>query len=119
MRLSAGARRRVAAVHGDSPLPERLRFYDGWAAQYEQVPGPGGRGRPAPLHSPAPLIAVSPQDVATLEYRAPALAAASLASAFPAPPAEARLLDVACGTGLVAREVPGGPGPRGRAGPEG
>ncbi|KAK2525589.1 Wbscr27 [Columba livia] len=80
MRLSAGARRRVAAVHGDSPLPERLRFYDGWAAQYEQ-------------------------DVATLEYRAPALAAASLASAFPAPPAEARLLDVACGTGLVAREL--------------
>ncbi|KAK2525588.1 Wbscr27 [Columba livia] len=37
MRLSAGARRRVAAVHGDSPLPERLRFYDGWAAQYEQL----------------------------------------------------------------------------------
>ncbi|NWZ53871.1 MET27 protein, partial [Haliaeetus albicilla] len=45
------------------------------------------------------------QDVAALEYRAPELAAASLAFAFPAPPAGARLLDVACGTGLVAREL--------------
>ncbi|NWX05038.1 MET27 protein, partial [Caloenas nicobarica] len=80
MWLPVGPRRRVAAVHGDSPLPERLRFYDGWAAQYEE-------------------------DVAALEYRAPSLAAASLASAFPAPPAVARLLVVACGTGLVAREL--------------
>ncbi|NXW46542.1 MET27 protein, partial [Nyctiprogne leucopyga] len=45
------------------------------------------------------------QDVAALEYRAPRLAAAALAFAFPAPPAGARLLDVACGTGLVAREL--------------
>ncbi|KAM6372985.1 methyltransferase-like protein 27 isoform 2-T2 [Pluvialis apricaria] len=80
MRLSAGVRERVAAVHGGAALPERLRLYDGWAARYEQ-------------------------DVAALEYRAPHLAAASLAFAFPAPPAEARLLDVACGTGLVAREL--------------
>lgn len=56
----------------------------------------------------SPLTAVSPQDVAALEYRAPYLAAASLAFAFPAPRAEARLLDVACGTGLVAREVSAG-----------
>ncbi|XP_042647795.1 methyltransferase-like protein 27 isoform X2 [Tyto alba] len=80
MQLSAGARERVAAVHGGGGLSERLRLYDGWAALYEQ-------------------------DVAALEYRAPHLAAASLASAFPAPPAGARLLDVACGTGLVAREL--------------
>ncbi|NXL66690.1 MET27 protein, partial [Chordeiles acutipennis] len=45
------------------------------------------------------------QDVAELQYRAPRLAAAALASVFPAPPAGARLLDVACGTGLVAREL--------------
>ncbi|NXK97661.1 MET27 protein, partial [Formicarius rufipectus] len=45
------------------------------------------------------------QDVAALEYRAPHLAAASLATAFPAPPDGARVLDVACGTGLVAREL--------------
>ncbi|KAM6242397.1 methyltransferase-like protein 27 [Porphyrio hochstetteri] len=80
MRVPAAVLERVAAVHGSSALPERLRLYDGWAARYEQ-------------------------DVAALEYRAPHLAAASLAFAFPAPPAGARLLDVACGTGLVAREL--------------
>ncbi|XP_071431024.1 methyltransferase-like protein 27 [Pithys albifrons albifrons] len=80
MVLPSGVRERVAAVHGGSELPERLRLYDGWAARYEQ-------------------------DVAALEYRAPHLAAAALAFAFPAPPAGARLLDVACGTGLVAREL--------------
>ncbi|NXR19535.1 MET27 protein, partial [Cinclus mexicanus] len=80
MGLPAAVRDRVAAVRRGSALPERLRLYDGWAARYEQ-------------------------DVAALEYRAPHLAAASLAFAFPAPHAEARLLDVACGTGLVAREL--------------
>ncbi|NXN98557.1 MET27 protein, partial [Rhinopomastus cyanomelas] len=80
MRVPSGVRERVAAVHGDCPLSERLRLYDGWADRYEQ-------------------------DVAALEYRAPHLAAASLAFVFPAPPAGARLLDVACGTGLVAREL--------------
>ncbi|KAM6192409.1 methyltransferase-like protein 27 isoform 1-T1 [Sarcoramphus papa] len=107
MRLPAGVRERVAAVHGGAALPQRLRLYDGWAARYEQVPGPGGpeQFRSVPLCCPAPLTAVSPQDVAALEYRAPHLAAASLAFAFPAPPAGARLLDVACGTGLVAREL--------------
>ncbi|XP_016158509.1 PREDICTED: Williams-Beuren syndrome chromosomal region 27 protein [Ficedula albicollis] len=80
MGLPAAVRDRVAAVHRGSALPDRLRLYDGWAARYEQ-------------------------DVAALEYRAPHLAAASLAFAFPAPHAEARLLDVACGTGLVAREL--------------
>lgn len=119
MRLPVGVRERVAAVHGGSALPERLRLYDGWADRYEQVPRPGGdrwrAGRVRPFRCPAPLTSESPQDVAALEYRAPHLAAASLAFAFPAPPAEARLLDVACGTGLVAREVPGETG-RGREG---
>ncbi|NWS21885.1 MET27 protein, partial [Pachyramphus minor] len=85
MVLPSGVRERVAAVHGGSALPERLRLYDSWASDYDQ-------------------------DVAALEYRAPHLAAASLAFAFPAAPAGARLLDVACGTGLVAREVRGGTG---------
>ncbi|NXV05347.1 MET27 protein, partial [Cettia cetti] len=80
MGLPAAVRDRVAAVHRGSTLSERLRLYDGWAACYEQ-------------------------DVAALEYRAPHLAAASLAFAFPAPHAGARLLDVACGTGLVAWEL--------------
>uniref|UniRef100_A0A8V5H413 Uncharacterized protein n=1 Tax=Melopsittacus undulatus TaxID=13146 RepID=A0A8V5H413_MELUD len=70
-----------------------------------------GDSTDAPLSS-GPLASDRrvPQDVAALEYRAPHLAAASLAFAFPTPPAEARLLDVACGTGLVAREVPAGTG---------
>ncbi|XP_075025140.1 methyltransferase-like protein 27 isoform X3 [Calonectris borealis] len=37
MRLPAGVRERVAAVHGGAALPERLRLYDGWAARYEQL----------------------------------------------------------------------------------
>uniref|UniRef100_A0A8D0FKQ7 Methyltransferase like 27 n=1 Tax=Strix occidentalis caurina TaxID=311401 RepID=A0A8D0FKQ7_STROC len=49
---------RVAAVHGGATLPERLRLYDGWAAGYEQVPGPGKPGGagpgPGPLRSPGP-----------------------------------------------------------------
>ncbi|XP_072209760.1 methyltransferase-like protein 27 [Excalfactoria chinensis] len=80
MQLAAGVRERVAAVHGGAGLAELLRRYDGWAGRYER-------------------------DVAALEYRAPYLAAASLAFAFPSPPAEALVLDVACGTGLVAREL--------------
>lgn len=93
MQLAAGVRERVAAVHGGAELPELLRLYDGWAGRYEQ-------------------------DVAALEYRAPYLAAASLAFAFPSPPAEARVLDVACGTGLVAREVRDGTGRDGMGGAE-
>ncbi|NXF96389.1 MET27 protein, partial [Eubucco bourcierii] len=80
MWLPVEVRERVEAVHSSSALPERLRLYDDWADSYEQ-------------------------NVAALEYRAPHLAAASLAFAFPTPPAEARVLDVACGTGLVAREL--------------
>ncbi|NXU33642.1 MET27 protein, partial [Drymodes brunneopygia] len=104
MGLPAAVRDRVAAVHRGSSLPERLRLYDGWAARYEQVRGTR-RGQDRRGAALSPLTAVSPQDVAALEYRAPYLAAASLAFTFPAPRAEARLLDVACGTGLVAREL--------------
>lgn len=39
MGLPAAVRDRVVAVHRGSALPERLRFYDGWAARYEQVLG--------------------------------------------------------------------------------
>ncbi|XP_053940659.1 methyltransferase-like protein 27 isoform X1 [Cuculus canorus] len=83
--LPAAVRERVAAVHGAAALPELLRLYDGWAARYEQ-------------------------DVAALQYRAPVLAAAALAAALPGPPGAARVLDVCCGTGLVAREVPAATG---------
>uniref|UniRef100_A0A8D0BX67 Methyltransferase like 27 n=1 Tax=Salvator merianae TaxID=96440 RepID=A0A8D0BX67_SALMN len=73
-------RRRVAAVHGPADLQQRLRFYDGWAAEYEQ-------------------------DVAALQYQAPRFAASCLAAVFQGPPEDALVLDVACGTGLVAVEL--------------
>lgn len=40
-----------------------------------------------------------------LQYRAPSLAAAFLASVFQGSAEDALVLDVACGTGLVAQEV--------------
>lgn len=40
-----------------------------------------------------------------LQYQAPSLAAAFLASIFQGSPENALVLDVACGTGLVAQEV--------------
>ncbi|KAJ7308967.1 hypothetical protein JRQ81_008249 [Phrynocephalus forsythii] len=45
------------------------------------------------------------QDVDDLQYQAPEIAAACLASAFQGPPEDALVLDVACGTGLVAQEL--------------
>ncbi|XP_067393766.1 methyltransferase-like protein 27 [Emydura macquarii macquarii] len=79
-RSLAEVRERVSSVHHSSSLSQQICFYDDWAQEYEQ-------------------------DVAVLEYRAPQLAAACLASASPAPPHEALVLDVACGTGLVSQEL--------------
>lgn len=45
------------------------------------------------------------KDVAVLEYRAPTLAANCIASHFISGRDEAVVLDVACGTGLVAKQV--------------
>ncbi|KAM9001389.1 methyltransferase-like protein 27 [Sarcophilus harrisii] len=71
---------RIGASHGITDLSQKIHFYDGWASDYDQ-------------------------DVAVLDYRAPRLAVDCLASAFPSSPQEALLLDVACGTGLVAVEL--------------
>lgn len=49
--------------------------------------------------------ALCPQDVAALQYRAPRLAVDCLTQALPGLPLDALILDVACGTGLVAAEV--------------
>nr|XP_060613702.1 methyltransferase-like protein 27 [Anolis sagrei ordinatus] len=73
-------RRRVAQVHQGADLEQQLRFYDAWASEYEE-------------------------DVSVLEYGAPQYAAACLAAAFGANTQEALVLDVACGTGLVAQEL--------------
>ncbi|XP_061460772.1 methyltransferase-like protein 27 [Rhineura floridana] len=79
-RRLAEVQRRVARVHRRADPEEQLRFYEGWAPEYEE-------------------------DVAVLQYQAPQLAAACLASIFQGPLQEALVLDVACGTGLVAQEL--------------
>ncbi|XP_054213334.1 methyltransferase-like protein 27 isoform X1 [Homo sapiens] len=73
-------RARVRAAHGIPDLAQKLHFYDRWAPDYDQ-------------------------DVATLLYRAPRLAVDCLTQALPGPPHSALILDVACGTGLVAAEL--------------
>ncbi|XP_015668289.1 methyltransferase-like protein 27 [Protobothrops mucrosquamatus] len=76
----AEVQRRVTEVHHQRDLQQQLRFYNGWAKDYDQ-------------------------DVAVLQYQAPSLAAAFLASIFQGSPENALVLDVACGTGLVAQEL--------------
>ncbi|XP_026639446.1 methyltransferase-like protein 27 isoform X2 [Microtus ochrogaster] len=71
---------RVGASHGITDLACKLRFYDDWAPEYDK-------------------------DVAALKYRAPCLAVDCLSRALPGPPQDALILDVACGTGLVAVEL--------------
>ncbi|XP_054857939.1 methyltransferase-like protein 27 [Eublepharis macularius] len=74
------AQRRISEVRNGTDTEQQLRLYDGWAAEYEQ-------------------------DVTILLYQAPKLAASCLASVFQGPRADALVLDVACGTGLVAQEL--------------
>ncbi|XP_028937547.1 methyltransferase-like protein 27 [Ornithorhynchus anatinus] len=70
----------VGGSHSISDLSQKLQFYDQWAPRYDQ-------------------------DVDVLEYGAPRLAVGHLAAAWSSPPEEALILDVACGTGLVAAEL--------------
>ncbi|XP_029333663.1 methyltransferase-like protein 27 [Mus caroli] len=70
---------RVGTSHGITDLACKLRFYDDWAPEYDQ-------------------------DVAALKYRAPCLAVDCLSRALRGSPHDALILDVACGTGLVAVE---------------
>ncbi|XP_025720528.1 methyltransferase-like protein 27 isoform X4 [Callorhinus ursinus] len=74
------ARSRVGVLHGITDLGDKLHFYKRWAPDYDQ-------------------------DVAALQYRAPRLAVDCLTQALPGPPHAALILDVACGTGLVAAEL--------------
>ncbi|XP_018416737.1 PREDICTED: Williams-Beuren syndrome chromosomal region 27 protein [Nanorana parkeri] len=73
-------RDKVASAHKDCSPAEKLQFYNEWATQYEE-------------------------DVSVLEYKAPQLAAAALASVCTKNQDSTLLLDVACGTGLVAEEL--------------
>uniref|UniRef100_G3R820 Methyltransferase like 27 n=1 Tax=Gorilla gorilla gorilla TaxID=9595 RepID=G3R820_GORGO len=71
-------RARVRAAQGIPDLAQKLHFYDRWARDYDQVNSSG---------------------------RAPRLAVDCLTQALPGPPHSALILDVACGTGLVAAEL--------------
>ncbi|XP_077880033.1 methyltransferase-like protein 27 isoform X2 [Ictidomys tridecemlineatus] len=71
---------RIGASHNIKDLDRKLQFYGHWAPDYDQ-------------------------DVAALQYRAPRLAVDCLTQALPGPPHDALILDVACGTGLVAAEL--------------
>ncbi|VTJ56551.1 Hypothetical predicted protein [Marmota monax] len=71
---------RIGASHNINDLDRKLQFYGRWAPDYDQ-------------------------DVAALQYRAPRLAVDCLTQALPGPPHAALILDVACGTGLVAAEL--------------
>ncbi|KAM5181101.1 methyltransferase-like protein 27 isoform 3-T5 [Mantella aurantiaca] len=73
-------RDKVASAHKDCSPAHKLQFYNQWATQYEE-------------------------DVSVLDYKAPQLAAAALASVCTVHRDAMLVLDVACGTGLVAEEL--------------
>ncbi|XP_066551537.1 methyltransferase-like protein 27 [Amia ocellicauda] len=70
----------ILSCHKDATPEDKMGFYDKWADNYEQ-------------------------DVAILDYRAPGLAADALAAGFQGDRENAVVLDVACGTGLVASRL--------------
>ncbi|XP_014832771.1 PREDICTED: Williams-Beuren syndrome chromosomal region 27 protein-like isoform X1 [Poecilia mexicana] len=68
----------VLSAHKSTTSEEKISFYNRWAENYEQ-------------------------DVAVLDYCAPSLAADCISSHFSSAREAALVLDVACGTGLVAK----------------
>ncbi|XP_068455912.1 methyltransferase-like protein 27 isoform X2 [Clinocottus analis] len=72
----------ILSAHESTTSGEKVNFYNSWAENYDQ-------------------------DVAVLEYRAPSLAANSISSHFSGDREAAVVLDVACGTGLVVKQMKG------------
>ncbi|KAM6986935.1 methyltransferase-like protein 27 [Aplochiton taeniatus] len=70
----------ILSAHEDTGAGDKVGFYDIWAENYEQ-------------------------DVAILDYRAPTLAAQCLSGHFHGDREAAMVLDVCCGTGLVAAQM--------------
>ncbi|XP_048468455.1 methyltransferase-like protein 27 isoform X2 [Rhincodon typus] len=70
----------VLSAHKESTTEDKMSFYDSWSELYEQ-------------------------DVMILDYRAPVLAAESLAAVIHENRDKVLVLDVACGTGLVAKQL--------------
>lgn len=70
----------IFSAHEDISSEAKISFYDSWAENYDQ-------------------------DVSVLEYRAPAFAAKTLSPHFTGDRQTAVVLDIACGTGLVAKQL--------------
>lgn len=70
----------VSSAHQSTTSAEKVDFYNSWAENYEQ-------------------------DLVVLEYRAPSLAANSISSHFSGDREAAVVLDLACGTGLMAKQM--------------
>ncbi|XP_061902676.1 methyltransferase-like protein 27 [Entelurus aequoreus] len=68
----------ILSVHKGSTTAEKMDFYNSWASHYEQ-------------------------DCAVLDFRAPIIAARTAAAHFRGDRQAAVVLDVACGTGMVAK----------------
>ncbi|XP_061755165.1 methyltransferase-like protein 27 isoform X2 [Nerophis ophidion] len=68
----------VLSAHKISTTAEKMDFYDSWASHYEQ-------------------------DCAVFDFRAPIIAARTAAAHFRGDRQAAVVLDVACGTGMVAK----------------
>ncbi|XP_026860543.2 methyltransferase-like protein 27 [Electrophorus electricus] len=70
----------IISAHKNVGLQDKIEFYNTWAENYEQ-------------------------DVAVLDYRAPLLAAECITKNFKGDKKRAIILDVACGTGLVSKQL--------------
>ncbi|XP_034149139.1 methyltransferase-like protein 27 isoform X1 [Esox lucius] len=70
----------ILSAHKNTEAGDKVNFYNTWAENYDQ-------------------------DVSLLDYRAPSLAANCLSSSFDGDRDTAVVLDVACGTGLVAAQL--------------
>ncbi|KAG7259925.1 hypothetical protein CRUP_028888 [Coryphaenoides rupestris] len=70
----------ILSAHKDISTADKVDFYNTWAENYDT-------------------------DVAILDYRAPALAADMVSTHFTGDRGAALVLDIACGTGLVAAQT--------------
>lgn len=70
----------ILSAHKNTTSREKVNFYSSWAENYEQF-------------------------VSVLEYRAPSLAANFISSHFSGDREAAVVLDLACGTGLMAKQM--------------
>ncbi|XP_043910100.1 methyltransferase-like protein 27 [Protopterus annectens] len=79
-RTFSDAKKVLAFALKSTSAADKIKFYDSWASNYDQ-------------------------DVEIVEYRAPQLAVQSLVRHFPEERSNIQVLDVACGTGLVAAQL--------------